>query len=154
LNSITAVAGQLLSVQYSFNKPLNQPQTHDVTIIYGHNFGAAGSLTFNGAVSLYNGALPAGASYGRVHYGQVSGEYDRNLNNPQNSFQTQLSLAGYWQYQPQPSVLNIPAGTVAPGTTIPLPNGTQEFVGTAGSLWVTQGSLTIKAQAPCTFHLA
>jgi hypothetical protein len=144
LNSITAVAGQLLSVQYSFNKPLNQPQTHDVTIIYGHNFGAAGSLTFNGAASLYNGALPAGASYGRVHYGQVSGEYDRNLNNPQNSFQTQLSLAGYWQYQPQPSVLNIPAGTVAPGTTIPLPNGTQEFVGTAGSLWVTQGSLTIK----------
>jgi len=41
--------------------------------------------------------------------------------------------------------LNIPAGTVAPGTNIPLPNGTQEFVGTAGSLWVTQTKLTIKA---------
>lgn len=154
LNSITAVAGQLLSIQYAFNKPLNQPQTHDITIIYGHNFGTPGSLTFNGAVSLYNGALPADANYSRVHYGQVSGEYDRNLNNPQNSFQTQMSLAGYWQYQPQPSVLNIPAGTVAPGTTIPLPNGTQEFVGTAGSLWVTQGSITIKGPGGVNIPLA
>lgn len=144
LKAITAAAGELFSIQYTFNKPLNQPQTHDITIIYAHNFGTPGSLTFNGAFSIYNGALPAGATYGRIHYGQMSGEYDRNLNSPQNSFQTQMSLAGYWQYQPEPSVLNIPAGTVAPGTTIPLPNGTQEFVGTAGSLWVTQGSLTIK----------
>src|SRR5258707_13514000 len=59
--------------------------------------------------------------------------------------QTQLSLAGYWEYQPSPSILNIPAGTIVPGTTIPLSNGTQEFVGTAGSLWVTQFKLRIKA---------
>ena len=53
-------------------------------------------------------------------------------------------MAAYWQYQPQASVLNIAAGTVAPSTNIPIPNGTQEFVGTAGSLWVAQGKLTIK----------
>jgi hypothetical protein len=33
------------------------------------------------------------------------------------------------------------AGTVAPGTNIPVPEGTQVFVGTAGSLWVTQAKL-------------
>ena len=86
-----------------------------------------------------------GAKYGRVHYGQVSTEYDRTLSGKDKSVQTQFSLAGYWQYQPNPSILNIPAGTVAPGTNIQLPNGTQEFVGTAGSLWVTQTKLTIKA---------
>jgi hypothetical protein len=143
-NAIANAAGVMLSVQYTFNKPLNQPYTHDFTVIYGYNFGQYGSLTFNGAASLYDGALPAGAKYGRLHYGQASGEYDRNLTAPQSSFQAQLSLAGYWQYQPEPSVLNIAAGTVAPGTNIPLPNGTQEFVGTAGSLWVVQGGLTIK----------
>jgi hypothetical protein len=142
--AIAKAAGVMLTFQYTFNKPLKQPQTHDVTFVYGYSFGQHGSVTLNGAASIYNGTLPPRAKYGRVHYGQASGEYDRNLSNPLNKLQTQLSLAGYWQYQPQPSVLNIPAGTVAPGTTIPLPDGTQEFVGTAGSLWVTQAKITIK----------
>lgn len=142
--AILDAAGTMFSGQYTFNKPLNQPATHDMTLIFAYDFGTRGTITVNGAASIYNGALPAGANHGRVHYGQASGEYDRNLNNPSNAYQTQLSLAGYWQYQPQPSILNIPAGTVAPGTTIPLPNGTQEFVGTAGSLWVTQLKITIK----------
>jgi hypothetical protein len=79
-----------------------------------------------------------------VHYGQVSAEYNRNVTSEKNTYQWQFNLAGYWQYQPEPSILNIAAGNVAPGTTIPLPNGTQEFVGTAGSLWVTQAGLTLK----------
>ena len=87
---------------------------------------------------------PAGARYGRLHYDRISTEYDRTLSGKDKPLQTQLSLAGYWQYQPNPSILDIPEGTVAPGTNVPLPNGTQEFVGTAGSLWVTQAKLTIK----------
>jgi len=112
-------------------------------MVYAYNFGATGMLTFNGAVSIY-GTIPVGAKYGRLRDGQISWEYDRTISGKSKSIQTQMSLAGYWQYQPNPSVLNIPAGTVVPGTTIPLPNGTQEFVGTAGSLWVTQAKITIK----------
>ena len=136
-------AGTLLTFEYDYNRPVNQPQTHDLKLIWGYDFGPTGMLTFNGAVSFY-GSVPTGAKYGSLHYGQISTEYDRTLSGKGKSVQTQLSLAGYWQYQPHPSILNIPAGTVAPGTTIPLPNGTQEFVGTAGSLWVTQAKLTIK----------
>jgi len=143
-NAVDAAVGNLLTFEYSYNRPVNQPETDDVKFIYAYNFGASGMLTFNGMVSIYGGTLPAGASYGRLHDGQISGQYDRTLSGKANSIQTQLSLAGYWQYQPNPSVLNIPAGTVAPGTSIPLPNGTQEFVGTAGSLWVTQAKITIK----------
>jgi len=152
--AILDAAGNMFSAQYTFNRPVNQPATHDVTAIYSRTFEERGSLTFNGAVSIYNGTLPPGAKYDRIHYGQASFEYDRNLNNPTTSYQTQLSFAGYWQYQPQPSVLNIPAGTVAPGTTIPLPNGTQQFVGTAGSLWVGQGKLTIKGPNGINIPLA
>jgi hypothetical protein len=143
-DTLTGAVGTMFSAQYTFSQPVNEPKTHDVTFIYGYVFKTMGSITANGAVSLYNGTLPPGASYGRVHYGQVSAEYDQNLSSTTSALQEQLSLAGYWQYQPQPSVLNIPAGTVAPGTSIPLPTGTQEFVGTAGSLWVTQAKLTIK----------
>jgi hypothetical protein len=144
LAALDQAVGNLLTFEYDYNRPLNQPITHDAKLIYGHNFQSTGMVTFNGAVSLYGGAIPAAAKYGRVHYGQVSAEYDRTVSGKDKAVQTQLSLAGYWQYQPSPSILNIPAGTVVPGTTIPLPNGTQEFVGTAGSLWVTQFKLTIK----------
>ncbi|HEY1256392.1 MAG TPA: hypothetical protein VGF01_16570, partial [Terracidiphilus sp.] len=136
-------AGTLLSFQYSYNKPAIQPETHDFTLIGGYGFKQAGMLTFNGAFSIYGGTLPAGASYGRIHYGQASGEYDQSWSKT-GQLQPQISLAGYWQYQPNPSILNIPAGTVAPGTNIPLANGTQEFVGTKGSLWVAQAKLTMK----------
>lgn len=142
--AVASVIGTMVSAQYTFNKPLNQPETDDFTFILAQSFKDHGTLTFNGAVSVYQGSLPAGAKYGRIHYGQVSGEYDRNVTSPQSTYQWQIDIAGYWQYQPEPSVLNIPAGTVAPGTTIPLPNGTQEFVGTAGSLWVTQAGFTLK----------
>jgi hypothetical protein len=136
--------GDLFTFEYDYNKPQSQPITHDLKLIYGHNFQTMGMVTFNGAVSLYE-TIPAAAKYGRTHYGQVSFQYDRTLSGDKKDIQTQMSLAGYWQYQPEPSVLNIPAGTVAPGTTIPIPNGTQEFVGTAGSLWVSQAKFTIKA---------
>ena len=142
--TLDKAVGTLLTFEYNYNRPINQPMTHDAKVIYGYNFQTMGMATFNGELSLYGGAIPVGAKYGRVHYGQVSAEYDRTLSGKDKPLQTQLSLAGYWQYQPNPSILNIPAGTVAPGTTIPLPNGTQEFVGTAGSLWVTQFKLTIK----------
>jgi hypothetical protein len=141
--ALDAAVGTLFTLEYDYNRPVNQPFTHDLKLIYGYDFGEAGMLNFNGAVSIYS-TIPAGAKYGSLHYGQVSTEYDRTLTGQKKSIQTQLSLAGYWQYQPHPSILNIPAGTVAPGTDIPLPNGTQEFVGTAGSLWVTQAKLTIK----------
>jgi hypothetical protein len=137
-------AGTLFTIEYSYNHPLSQPDTHDLKIIYGYApGGVSGMLSLNGAFSIYD-TLPTGAKYGRLHYGQVSGEYDRPFMVGGNPNFLALSLAGYWQYQPNPSILNIPAGTVAPGTTIPIPNGTQEFVGTAGSLWVTQAKITLK----------
>jgi len=142
-DALDQAAGNLLTFEYDYNKSLNQPIFHNFKLIYAYNSQTLGMLTFNGVVSLYD-SIPSGAKYGRLHYGQVSTEYDQTLTGKDKSLQTQISFAGYWQYQPDPSVLNIPAGTVAPGTNIPLPNGTQEFVGTAGSLWVTQAKLTIK----------
>ena len=143
--TLDRAVGTLLTFEYNYNRPINQPQTHDFKLIYAYNFQTMGMFTLNGSVSIYGNTIPAGAKYGRLQYGQISTQYDRTLSGKDKSIQSQLSLAGYWQYQPEPSVLNIPAGTVVPGTNIPLPDGTQEFIGTAGSLWVTQAKLTIKA---------
>jgi hypothetical protein len=141
-------AGTLLTFEYSYNHPITQPDTHDVKIIYGYapNSSAGSMFSLNGAFSLY-ATSPPGAKYGRLHYGQISAEFDRQFSPANNPNLFTLSLAGYWQYQPDPSVLNIAAGTVAPGTSIPLSNGTQEFVGTAGSLWVTQFKFTLNGKS-------
>ncbi len=136
--------GTLLTFEYSYRLPVSQPATHDMKLVYAYNFGNMGMVTFNGGVSFYGNTIPSGASYGQLHAGYVGSEYDQSLSSRSSAVQTQLSLAGYWQYQPEPSVLNILAGTVLPGTSLALPNGIQEFVGTAGSLWVTQAKITIK----------
>jgi hypothetical protein len=137
--------GTLATIQYSYAKPMNQPETHTVTGIFSYapkNSTANGLLTANLGTSIYGGAIPAGAKYGRLQYGQASAEFDRILFSPSSTGPVNLNLAGYWQYQPNPSVLNITQANVAPGTTIAAP--TQVLVGSAGSLWVAQAQLQYK----------
>jgi hypothetical protein len=145
----------LLTFEYAFNRPVSQPETHDFRFILGYTpDGAVGLLSINGAVSIYGGTIPAGAKYGRLHDGQVSAEYDRPITMKGNSNQATLTLAAYWQYQPDPSVLNITAGNLAPGTNIDLPQNAQVLLGTAGSLWVTQAKFTINGKSGIKVPLA
>ena len=144
----TARGKPLLTLEYSFSRPPSQPETHDVRFVFGYTpRGAVGLLSINAALSLYGGSLPAGARYGRLRDGQIAAEYDRPLQIKNNPNQVTLTLAAYWQYQPDPSVLNITAGNLAPGTNIDLPQDAQVLLGTAGSLWVTQAKFTINSKS-------
>jgi hypothetical protein len=51
--AVAGVVGTMVSAQYTFNKPLNQPETDDFTLILAKSFKNHGMLTFNGAISLY-----------------------------------------------------------------------------------------------------
>jgi len=138
----------LFTFEYAFNRQQNQPETHDFRLIYGYTpKNAIGLLSVNGAVSLYGGMIPAGAKYGRLRDGQISAEYDRPIRMRNNPNQATLSLAAYWQYQLDPSVLNITPGNLVPGTDITLPQDAQVLLGTAGSLWVTQAKIVINAKS-------
>jgi hypothetical protein len=147
--------GNLFTFEYDFAKPANQPETHDFKLVYGYAMTSASAIsslltagnggkslfTANLDVSIYGGAIPASGSYGRIHYGQASAEFDRPIAGSAAGKQAVFSAAGYWQYQPSPSVLTITQSNVAPGTSIDAP--TQVLVGTAGSLFVTQAKITI-----------
>ena len=135
----------LLTVEYVYSTPQNQPDTHDVRLIYGYTPAKGiGLLSINAGISLY-ATVPSGAQYGRLRDGQISAEYDRPFT--ANGIPATFSLAGYWQYQPDPGVLNITAGNLAPGTNVPLPGDAQVLLGTAGSLWVTQAKIAINAKS-------
>ena len=138
----------LLTFEYAFNRPQNQPETHDFRLILGYTpKNAIGLLSVNAAASIYGSTIPAGAKYGRLHAGQVSVEYDRPLTLKSNPNQATFSVAAYWQYQPDPSVLNITADNLVPGTTIQLPQNAQVLLGTPGSLWVTQAKITVNGKS-------
>jgi hypothetical protein len=146
---LTAAKGQpLLTFEYAFSRPQSQPETHDFRLVLGYTpKNGTGLLSVNAAVSVYGSTIPAGAKYGRLHDGQISAEYDRPFTIRSNPNQATFSLAAYWQYQPDPSVLNITAGNLAPGTNIQLPQNAQVLLGTAGSLWVTQAKITINGKS-------
>jgi hypothetical protein len=99
-------------------------------------------LTANFATSIY-ATVPAGAAYGRLRDFQLSGEFDKPFGGTPDEPRGTWSLAGYGQYQYDPTVLKITAGNLVPGTNIGLPGDAQVLLGTAGWLGVAQGKLVI-----------
>ena len=75
--------------------------------------GAKSLFTANADISIYGGPVPASGTYGRLHYGQVSPEFDRPIAGVPTGKQDPPSLAGYWQYQPSPSFSTITQSNVA-----------------------------------------
>jgi len=132
------------SAEYTFSSPVSQPDTHNLRFIFASNpFQGGTLLSANAAVTLYGGQIPAGAKYGRLRDFQFSAQLDRPLGNI-NNYPAVLSLAGYVQYQPDPSVLNINAGNLVPGTTITLPQDAQVLLGRSGTMGIVQAKVTLK----------
>lgn len=158
--------GNLLSVLYSYSSQPSKPATNDVTVAYAYtvpcttNAKPAGAkpvgasvsttgttqsrwcglqTTANGYGSWYFN-VPAGATYGRFRAYQFSLEVDKPIG-PTTAPKATVSLAAYGQNQSDPTVLNISAGNLAPGTNIPLPSNAQVLLGKAGWLGVGQAKL-------------
>jgi hypothetical protein len=139
------------TTEYTYSHPQSQPDTHDFRVILAWSppvpQDAPPTLfTLNLGGSIYGGAIPAGAKYGRVRDFQAAFQFDRALGNPVTHPVT-LSLAGYLQYQFDPSVLNIGPGNLAPGTNITLPQDAQVLLGTKGTLGIVQAKLTINTKS-------
>ncbi|HEX4499400.1 MAG TPA: hypothetical protein VIE43_27250 [Thermoanaerobaculia bacterium] len=135
------------TAQYTFSRPQSQPETHELKLIVGLTpKSTSGALfTLNLASSFY-GQVPTGAKYGRLRDFQFAAQFDRPLGNFVNHPAT-LTLAGYVQYQRDPSVLDIGSGNLAPGTTITLPQNAQVLLGTQGTLAIAQAKITINTKS-------
>lgn len=142
----------LATLSYLYSNPQDKPATHSFTAVVSYLFKGddpkkrtpltGAQLTANFTASIY-ASLPSGAAYGRLRDFQLSGEFDKPFGGTPDDPRGTWSLAGYGQYQYDPTVLNITAGNLVPGTNIPLPGDAQVLLGTAGWLGVAQGKLTI-----------
>jgi len=132
------------SAEYTFSTPVNQPDLHNLRFIFASNpFSGGGLLSANAAVTLYGGQLPAGAKYGRLRDFQFAAQFDRPLGNL-STHPAVFTLAGYLQYQFDPSVINIGPGNLVPGTTITLPQDAQVLLGKKGTMGIVQAKVTLK----------
>lgn len=137
----TARGTPLFTISYTYSTPQNKPATHTLTFAGAYVFrGWNGAQLTGNMAGTWFAALPAGATYGRVQSYQFSAEYDQPIG-PPTAPRAIFSLAGYGQYQYNPTVLNITTANLAPGTNIVLPNNAQVLLGTAGWLTVAQAKL-------------
>jgi len=166
----------LATVKYLYSAPAQKPATHSITIVVadlfpsgrpikdatGRNTGerdttktflSGAQLTANFTTEIY-ASLPSGAAYGRLRDLQASAEFDKPFGGTLADPRGTLSLAGYGQYQYDPTVLNITAGNLAPGTNIPLPSNAQVLLGTSGWIGVAQGKVVINLSKGLTIPVA
>jgi hypothetical protein len=136
------------TAEYIFNHPVTQPDTHDFKLIYGYTPKSRTGVLFtlNVAGSIYGGSIPAGTKYGRLRDFQFAAQLDRPLGDAITHPAT-FTLAGYVQYQFDPSVLNIGPGNLVPGTSITLPKDAQVLLGTKGTLGIVQAKITINTKS-------
>lgn len=133
-----------LSFQYTFDRPVSLLETHNLRFVYSFNpYHGPGLLSLNLAGTFYGGSIPAGAKYGRVRDVQFAAQFDRPLGNA-ITHPAVLTLAGYYQYQLDPTVIKFDSSNLVPGTGIILPGTAQALLGTKGSLGIVQGKVTIK----------
>ena len=154
----------LATFTYTYSEPTQQPSVHHFGVIVSYlarggnqtvdsktqkktNDGARTFLSgvqFNAnfQATIYASSQDL-ASHGPLRDLQVSAEFDKPFGGTTDNPRATWCLAGYGQYQYDPSILNINEGNLAPGTDITLPKDAQVLLGKAGWLGVAQGKLVI-----------
>ena len=141
----------LATIGYLYSTPSSAPATHSATLSLAQVFAKGTQLTGNFTAEFY-ASVPRAASYQRLRDVQLAAELDHPFGGTAANPRATVSAAGYGQYQYAPSVLNVSASEVAPGTTIPASG--QVLAGTAGWLGVVQGKLTLNLKPGLQLPLA
>ncbi|MGA3131303.1 MAG: hypothetical protein ABSD59_10910 [Terracidiphilus sp.] len=134
----------LVSLEYDFNTPANQPTNSVFNLIYGQSF-KQWKVTFNGGASIYNS--PPSSSIpgaGRLRYAQVGAEGDYTIPAIGKLDTSALSLAYYFQDQTSPSILNVTPSSPLSGISFTGLSSTATQVFTqAGNIHLGQVKLTL-----------
>jgi hypothetical protein len=141
---IDSLSKNIFTFEYTNPRPANQPDTSVVRAIYAWEpSNSAWSFTANLAAEFYNSA-PKVAKVGAFRDLQLSAQYDSTLPEVPNFGKPVFSLAGYYQYQQEASLIQIGAGNLAPGTGIVLPSAASVLLAPKGNIGIAQAKLTLR----------
>lgn len=130
------------SLEFTNHRPLDQPQTSNLRLIYSHQPTRAPSvMTFNAGLSWYDDDV-AGTTASKLRDVQLAGQIDRPLGAVGALGPASLTIAGYYQWMKADALIAIGEGTTVPGTGIELPATAAAVLGTKGHIGVAQAKLS------------
>jgi hypothetical protein len=126
------------SVEYTNNRPLDQPSTSNVRVIYSHQPTSGPTIfTVNLAATLYD-SKPDVADTSQFRDVQLAGQVDRRLGEFGALGNGILTLAGYYQWMKDDAVVKLGPGGVPPNSGIEVPQSAATVLGTKGHIGVAQ----------------
>ena len=145
------------TLEYTNNRPIAQPSTSNVRVIFDKGFAHGVSLTANGAFTVYDSTLPQDIpGVSRFRDTQLAVQVQKDLGATSLLGAAAISGTYYFQYQNSPAVLNVTPGTLPSGITFTglLANATQVFA-TKGNISIGQLRLVLgPGQSSVRFPLA
>ena len=139
----------MLTLEGTYSEPSLQPKLINGKLVFAWSPKSKGTtnrgtITINGGLDLYTKAQPKDTKGNTTIWrdAQFALQFDRSLGGTGSP--AALSVGTYVQYQMSPGLINIPSGTVAPYTNIPLPANATQLLARQGTVFVAQASLTLQ----------
>jgi hypothetical protein len=141
----TLAVKKVVTLEYTNNRPASQPTTSNVRVILDWPMNLQTKVVANGSVTIYD-TLPADRAPDVAHYrdAQVAVQLEHALGRNPIVGPAIFSLAGYYQYQHSPSLLEIDPANPIPGVTfVGLPDGAKTVFASKGSIGLFQAKLAL-----------
>jgi hypothetical protein len=137
-------AKPIVSFEYDYNTPANQPTNSTFRVIYGQSL-KSWKITANGAVSIYDSqpssSIPGASKLRDTQFG-AEGDYTIPTIGMLNS--STLGLAYYFQDQTSPAILNVTPSSPLTGISFTgLPSSTTQVFTQTGYIHLGQVKLTL-----------
>lgn len=134
----------VLAFEYNNNRPAVQPATSNYRLILDYPISKQTKLVANGTVTFYD-SLPADQTIlKRYRDAQVGVQLDQGLGDASILGPAVFSLAGYFQYQHSPALLEVdPSKPIAGLTFTGLPENAKKVLATTGNIWLFQAKLSL-----------
>jgi hypothetical protein len=137
--------GTVVAFEYTDTRPTGQASTSNFRLIVDWTFCTKWKLVGNAAVTIYD-QLPTGTGtqVSRIRDAQAASELSYSFGSKAISGPAVLSLAGYYQYQNGPAILNVdPANPILGITFVDLPSNAKTVLAEAGSIGLAQLKLVV-----------
>jgi hypothetical protein len=142
---VAALQKPVVTLQYDYKRPVNQPVTSTVRLIFDKGFSDGWSFTANAAVELYDDTPSAAIQgAGRTRDTQFGVQLQKDLGT--SSLLGAAALAGtyFFQYQNSPSIVDVTPSTPGDGITfVGLPSTVTQVFAAAGNIQVAQLRLVL-----------
>jgi hypothetical protein len=134
----------VLAFEYTNNRPPLQASTSNYRVIFDYPLSKTTKLVANGAVTFYNSVPPGQTIVKKYRDAQIGAELDHGLGDVAILGPAVFSVAGYYQYQRSPALLQVDPTKPFEGITfVGLASDAKNVVAKTGDIYLLQAKLSL-----------